>query len=99
MRLKSSCAILAGLLLVSSPVLAQDRNDAPTPESEAMAGIERLLRALELFMESIPQFEAPTMNEDGDIIIRRKRPPEDDAPEETPEGVPGEEDDATSTAT
>ena len=99
MRTKLACAILAGLLLVSPPVLAQDEGGAPTPESEAMAGIERLMRALELLLESIPQFEAPYMNDDGDIIIPRKRLPRDEPPEEAPEHPPGQEDETDSTAT
>ena len=75
--------LVSGALLVAAPTqtLAQDRGDA---ETLARAGVERLMRALELLMERIPQFEAPEINEDGDIIIRRKRPREDDAPDQAP---------------
>ena len=43
-------------------------------------GIERLMLALEAFIDMIPQYEMPEINENGDIIIRRKRQ-EDPAPE------------------
>jgi hypothetical protein len=33
----------------------------------------RLMRALEAFIDMIPQYEMPEINENGDIIIRRKR--------------------------
>lgn len=68
--------LVAGALLVAAPTqaIAQDVGDA---EKVAREGVERLMRALDLLMGSIPQFEAPEINEDGDIIIRRKRPNED----------------------
>ncbi len=44
-------------------------------EEMAKEAIEQLIRALELMIESIPQYELPEINEDGDIIIRRKRRP------------------------
>jgi hypothetical protein len=99
MRTKLACAILAGMLLVSPAVLAQEEEQAPTPESEAMAGIDRLMRALELLLQSIPQFEAPYMNDEGDIVIPRKRVPADEPPEEAPEHGPEKEDQSDSTAT
>ena len=75
--------LVAGALLVAAPTqaIAQDVGDAETVVRE---GVERLMRALDLLIGSIPQFEAPEINEDGDIIIRRKRPSEDGAPDEAP---------------
>jgi hypothetical protein len=49
----------------------------------AKEAIEQLMRALELMIESIPQYEIPEINEHGDIIIRRKRRDERQQP-----GVP-----------
>ena len=34
-----------------------------------------MLRAIELMIEMIPQYEVPEVLENGDIIIRRKNPP------------------------
>ena len=53
-------------------------------EDMARAAIEQLMRALELMIDSIPQYEMPEINEHGDIIIRRKR----HEPREVP-GDPG----------
>lgn len=70
--------ILATLSFISGPVLARDQ--APAPEIDKRAeeairqGVEQILRGLELFMDSIPQYEMPKVLENGDIIIRRKRP-------------------------
>lgn len=64
-----------------APLFGQ--SDAPaekTPEALALEGIDRLMRALELMLQAIPQYEAPFIDENGDIIIRRKHP-EDDRPE------------------
>ncbi len=56
-------------------------------EDMAREAIEQLMRALELMIDSIPQYEMPEIEENGDIIIRRKRrkerpePGQPDAPE------------------
>ncbi len=42
-------------------------------EDMAREAIEQLMRALELMIDSIPQYEMPEIEENGDIIIRRKR--------------------------
>jgi hypothetical protein len=75
--------LVAGALLVAAPTqaIAQDVGDAETVVRES---VERLMRALDLLIGSIPQFEAPEINEDGDIVIRRRRPSEDGAPDDAP---------------
>ena len=82
---KPFVALFLSLALASagpSPVLADEHGDGPGAGEMAREGIERLLRALEAIIDMIPQYEMPEINEDGDIIIRRKRdpepPPEDD---------------------
>jgi len=57
---------------LSAPVQVQEKED--DPKALATEGIQRLMRAMEMLLLAIPQFEAPTMNENGDIIIRRKHP-------------------------
>ena len=53
--------------------------DEPSQEEKAeqyaREGVDRLLRALDLLMESIPQYEMPVIDDNGDIIIRRRRGP------------------------
>ena len=54
---------------------------AQAPSEIAREGLEKMLRALNKLIEAVPQFEMPEMNENGDIILRRKRP-EQKTPEE-----------------
>jgi len=90
-------------LLLSVPSYAQSgRDDRPPPrhpeealrqgaedaERALREGMDRIMKSLQLMFQSIPQYEMPEMNENGDIIIRRKRPdPEDrtDPREKAPE--------------
>jgi hypothetical protein len=79
-----AAALLLGLALAGPPpALAVDEPPEETPEELAREGMERILKALELFIEMIPQYEMPEVTEEGDIIIRRKRPK--DAPPPDPE--------------
>ena len=64
------------------PALAADEEEVP--KELAREGMERMLRAIELMIEMIPQYEMPEVLENGDIIIRRKNPPEN-GDEEEPE--------------
>lgn len=63
---------LTGAVVSTAPRAAQ-RDDRVTAEEMAREAIEQLLRALELMIQSIPQYEMPEIEENGDIIIRRKR--------------------------
>ncbi len=78
----SSCVALALATGAPGPALADPPSDQGRAEEMAREAIEQLLRALELMIESIPQYELPEVNEDGDIIIRRKRRKEREAPGE-----------------
>ena len=54
--------------------------DAQTPKDNAKElaheGIKNLMQALQLMIDHIPQYELPVLNENGDIIIKRKYPQE-----------------------
>lgn len=87
----ATLGLMAALLLagVPMPAVAQtDERGDKTPEELAIEGIDRLMRALELMIQSIPQFEAPIINENGDIIIRRRHPEPKPAPDEAPAPAP-----------
>ncbi|MEX0582754.1 MAG: hypothetical protein WD185_03710 [Sneathiella sp.] len=71
--LASAVAVFVSL---AQPVLANDKEG--DPGNLAIEGITRLMDALGAFIASIPQYEAPVMNENGDIIIRRKNPDRED---------------------
>jgi hypothetical protein len=62
---------LTVFVTMAGPAYAQS-NDR-SPEELAVEGIAKLMDALGVFIQSIPQYEMPEMNEEGDIIIRRKR--------------------------
>ena len=77
--------ILIALLGLAVPNLAAAQDPQETPGELAVEGMERLLRAIELIIEMIPQYDAPEVLPNGDIIIRRKNPTEprdDEEPED-----------------
>ncbi len=77
---------LCAALVLATPAVAQEPGESEDPGELARDGIERLLRALEAFIDMIPQYEMPEINENGDIIIRRKRHVEPSPEEDDEEG-------------
>lgn len=69
------------LLLLAGPAAAEERD---RPEDLAREGAAKLMRALELFLETLPRYEAPRMLPNGDILIprapRRETEPSEPAP-------------------
>ena len=70
-RLHQLILALPVLLLVALPAAAAEQE---TPGDLANDAMSKMVRALELLIQQIPQYEKPEVNENGDIIIRRKRP-------------------------
>jgi hypothetical protein len=64
--------LLAGAGITKSMRAAQ-HDERGRAEDMAREAIEQLMRALDLMLDSIPQYELPEIMENGDIIIRRKR--------------------------
>ncbi len=67
--------LLIGLITFAGMVPAAE----PPPErnipSELLKeGTQKILKAFELFLQAIPQYETPEVLDNGDIIIRRKHP-------------------------
>lgn len=74
--------LLIGLVSFAGLGQAADPTPPPPPGTEAPAELlkdatRNILNALGLFLQSIPQYEAPEILENGDIIIRRKNPKPD----------------------
>ncbi len=69
-----------------SPPNAQERAEKALKE-----GAEKNMRALELMLLAVPQYEMPKVLENGDIIIRRRKP---DSPDQA---RPPKESDETAT--
>lgn len=90
--------ILFAMLLAATmlPPFAPARGADPEPkpgvqgqaEEAFKEGAEKIMRALELMMRAIPQYEAPEVLDNGDIIIRRRKPGSDEPePPATPPDV------------
>jgi len=80
---------LATALAVPTPGLAQ-QSEPKAPEEMAREGVELLLRALRGFVEAVPQYGLPRIEENGDIVIPRlRRDEQPDAPA-TDKPEPGE---------
>ncbi len=64
----------------SSATLALGAGPKPAPDARDRAeqafkeGAEKIMRALELMLLAVPQYDLPEVLENGDIIIRRHRP-------------------------
>lgn len=66
-------AVAFGLLVttaMAAPAAAEDQAmPAPEPGQLAIEGVGKLMRALELFMQSIPTYGQPYVDEQGNIVI------------------------------
>ncbi len=75
--IKPIAAAALALMVAAAPAGAQERKPPPDPREKAEEafrdGARIIMRALQLFLESVPQYEAPEVLDNGDIIIRRKR--------------------------
>lgn len=68
----------AGALVLIPPTGVQAENPTPNkpmgPREHLEEAARQMLRMLERMLEALPQYEAPEVLDNGDIIIRRKRP-------------------------
>jgi len=80
-RLPLAAALVLALAGFGAPVQAQD-STLQGAQEEAAEGISKLLQALQLFVKSVPQFSAPEVLPNGDIIIRRIHPEKEPAPQQ-----------------
>ncbi|NMM43006.1 hypothetical protein HH303_00855 [Rhodospirillaceae bacterium KN72] len=79
--------LMAASLVLMMPVAGAWAEEPTAPETMAAEGISKLMKALELFVDSIPLYAAPEILPNGDIILRRIQPDDDASPTDgTPEG-------------
>ena len=86
MRTRLWTLLTIGLLALPQGGVQADSLQDNTTEAERLAGeaMSKLLRALDLMMDSVPQYAAPEVLPNGDIILRRLNPKDDaDEPVET----------------
>lgn len=67
------CALPATSSWAAQEEPTQPRSD-PHPEELARDGVELLLRALQGFLEALPSYGLPFLDEEGNIIIPRLDP-------------------------
>jgi len=73
--------------MTMGPALAiAGTNQDKDPQASVSDGIQSLLKTMEMMLLTIPQYEAPFINENGDIIIRRKNSPRGPKRTPVPEG-------------
>lgn len=60
--------------------------DSRSPSELAREGVAKMLEAFDKFVDSVPRYEPPQINENGDIILRRKQP--EPAPAKPPANMP-----------
>lgn len=66
---------LIGALAVTGPATAHEtENPRQSPEALIEQATRDMMRIFELLLQSIPQYQAPEILENGDIIIRRVHP-------------------------
>jgi len=72
---------LTGALLLAGPAagLAADQDDETWRYDFRIEGLDDLMQDMDRFLRAIPRFEAPYIDENGDIIIRRAPPIEPEA--------------------
>jgi hypothetical protein len=68
--------LLIGIVAPAPAALAQtsDEPAQETPREMLEDATRKVLQAFELMLKAIPQYESPEILDNGDIIIRRKRP-------------------------
>ncbi len=88
--------LLLGASAVGPAVVPAEAQQRGLDEAEQMAveALDRLMKALRLMVDSIPQYEAPEVLPNGDIIIRRIHPEKKDEP-----GKQGDEPEMDETST
>ena len=79
--MRKAAAITAALAVfaVGAPVghadpLARAGEPDRKAEQEFKEGVDKLIRAFQLMLRAVPQYEAPEVLDNGDIIIRRRPP-------------------------
>lgn len=83
MKKTLSILIFSGVLCaLLGPLVSSDISEAQQPPTKKEAperlledGVKMILGAIKLILRSIPEYKAPEVLENGDIIIRRVKPP------------------------
>jgi hypothetical protein len=81
-----AAALLACGIIAAPAAAAEAPRQAPGELLDEAA--DKLLQALKIILMAVPQYAAPEINENGDIVIRRIRPEQERRPAPEPESGP-----------
>ena len=59
-------------LMLTGPTPSHAQSNQP-PDQLMEKGVQMILDAMKIFIQNLPQYEAPKVLDNGDIIIRRKQ--------------------------
>ncbi len=95
-----SVIVTAAMMSLSGTLaLGADSKSAPDVRDRAeqaiKEGAEKIMRALELILLAVPQYEMPEVLDNGDIIIRRLNPDRPKHPRPSPRPRDGTDETAT----
>jgi hypothetical protein len=65
---------LASPALAAGPASPDQPSDLENPAEVLRRATEMIMQAIDLLVANVPQYEAPKLLPNGDIIIRRKHP-------------------------
>jgi len=98
---RAVAAAVALTLMAAGQAWAAEAPPSPDESQEkqrratdlAITATQMLMRALQLMIESLPQYGPPEIDEDGNIVIPRihNEPEPEDKPAAPDKGTPGEE--------
>ncbi len=98
---KMVLVIVTAAMMSLSGTLALGADSKPAPDVRERAeqalkeGAEKIMRALELILHAVPQYEMPEVLDNGDIIIRRLNPDRPKHPGPSPRPRDGTDETAT----
>ncbi|WP_419905410.1 hypothetical protein [Kiloniella sp.] len=88
-KLPLALLIMVGVsgAMISSPLAIQSAwaQEEEDPGELARESLELMMKSLGLVIDAIPQYEMPVINDNGDIIIRRKQKDDWEDEDENPE--------------
>lgn len=96
-KLPLALLIMGGVsaTVMSSPLSVQNAwAQEEDPGEMARESIELMMKSLRLIIDAIPQYEMPVINDNGDIIIRRKQKDDWEDQGYSPEITPKEDEEA-----
>lgn len=93
-RLAAAMAVCLSLSLSAVPAAADEEAGARGEMDEArrlaLEAAGRMLRALDIFLGDLPQYAAPEVLPNGDILLRRLNPPKEAEAEDQADDNSGE---------